>query len=115
MMFRSKETAHFNIIRPYYTAKACVKWDEQKYGTNQIGSSVDAVILKDITIKYIVLFFPETNLRVKTTRKKIIEYLHDTPQALTIKNEKEVAVIPLSICEPVPDDVEYEVDINQFQ
>lgn len=115
MIHRSKDIAIVTIIRPYFTAKQCAKWNEQKYGTKQIGSSVDAYILKDTTINYVVLSFPETNTRVKTTRKKIIEYLHDTPTALTVKNEIEVVVIPLSICESVPDDVVYELDINQFK
>ncbi len=112
-MFRIDDVLHVMIVRPWFIAKNFIGWNEQKYGADTKGTSIDASILKDDTIKHIVFRFPETNIHVKTTVEKIKKYLFDTPQAL--KTDKHEIVIPLSICEDVPEGTEYDVDINQFQ
>lgn len=106
---------HITTPRIYYDALTDIHWNQKKYGDDPRGTSIKVKYCNNPDIEYYIFVFTEDTLHLKTTRQKVMEYIHDTPQAATVKFDKKVIVVPLSIFKTVPDDVEYDVDTQQFQ
>lgn len=114
MSFIVKDTIHLMISKPYYNAKYEVNWNEEKYGKNEMGTSIDAIFIKNSNIKEYVLTITENNMKLKTSRDKIKKYLFDNPNALTSKFGKKVAILALSIFKKVDNEEEFNIDINNY-
>lgn len=113
MSFIIKDTIHLMISEPYYKAKNEVNWNEQKYGKSELGTSIDTVFIKNSAIKKYVLTITKDNIKLKTTKDKIKQYLFDNPNALTMKFGKEVIILALSIFKKIDKKEVFDIDINK--
>ena len=114
MSFIVKDTIHLMISEPYYNAKYEVNWNETKYGTDEIGVSIDSKFITHSNVNQYVLTITKNNAKLKTTKTKIKQYLLDNSNALTKKFNKEIVILPLSIFEKVDNEEKFDIDINNY-